>query len=30
MLIKDIKFGINLKGVRLIHFNQNWESNEQK
>jgi len=29
-LIKDLKFDINLKGARLIHFNQNWELNEQK
>jgi len=28
--IKDIKFGVNLKWTKLIHFNQNWDESEQK
>jgi len=28
ILIKDIKFSVNLKGTKLIHFNQNWDENE--
>jgi len=30
IFIKDIKFDVNLKRTKLIHFNQNWNENEQK